>query len=362
MGGDDKGIEQDGELALRVRKPTNRWTVVVFLVGMGAWLFHENNPTWFRDLTDPDPPMQDRRVERTEARSGDGPSIGSPPSREISATASRVSYAELKPVLNQVQPFRRQAACRAAPRIPATAYRAVPKDGVQSGILIEDGHEVAKAWGLAIVKLPVEQLWMAVNDEESYPGTLPVTVSEVFRGEPHKNGRLVFQKMALPGPFADRWWIIKKNAGEEMFTASGGALWEACAENATNPALLTGTPAKRHLKDADPVNWTWAGWTLIPLSENLTLVEYFTWTDPGGSLPAGPASRFASGAVKRTMAKIEELARRYKPEDMLRFTRPDGTPLAKPVDVDGVAEPPAEEVEAQAPEQEEPAPEGAPAP
>ncbi|GEM_PF-1311865 len=338
MTGDQGDTDSDGFVELRVRKPTNRWIVVVFVVGLGAWLVHENYPNLIRDLTDPDPPITDRRGERETT--GEGPSVGPARTTEISATANKVTYAELKPVLNQVQPFRKYRACKAAPRIPATAYRAVPKNGIQSGILINEGHEVAKAWGLAIVNLPAEQMWMAVNDEESYPGTLPVTVSEVFLGEPHKDGRHVFQKMSLPGPFADRWWIIRKNAGQEIFAASEGRIWEACAENATNASLLEGKAVKRHLKEAEPVNWTWAGWTLIPLSENLTLVEYFTWTDPGGSLPAGPASRFASGAVKRTMAKIETLARRYKPEDMLRFTRPDGTPLAKPVDVDGLAEPP----------------------
>ena len=347
---DDVGFKQ-----LRARKPKNHRTVVVFLLGMAAWLVHESYPDLLTDLTHPDPPMQDRRLQQPAATT-EGPSIGAPAVAEISSQAKRITFAELKPVLNEVQGFRKYRACKAAPRIPATAYRAVPKSGVQAGVLFEEGHEVGKAWGLAIMNLPVESMWMAVNDEEAYPGNLPVTVSEVFLGEPHKDGRHVFQKMSLPGPFADRWWIIRKNASEELYSKSAGRVWEACGENATNPALLRGTPTEKHLEDADPVNWSWAGWTLFPLSENLTLVEYFTWTDPGGSLPAGPASRFASGAVKNTMTKIEKLARRYKAEDMLRFTRPDGTPLANPVDVDGVAEPPADPEEGETDNREAPAP------
>lgn len=335
MEGDDTGFE-----ALSVRKPTNRWTAIIFLIGLGAWMLHETKPELVRQWTDPDPPMLDRRGEATSsAASTGGASIGAPPEDAISTTATAATYGELKPVLAVVQGFRKHRACKAAPRIPVSAYRAVSTSGIQSDIQAEEGHEVAKAWGLSLVALPVEQLWMAVNDEESYPGTLPVTVSEVFLGKPHQDGRHVFQKMSLPGPFADRWWIIRKNAGAEIYTRSEGRLWEACAQNATDVNLLKGKPQTRHLAGSEPVNWTYAAWTLIPLSENLTLVEYFTWTDPGGSLPAGPASRFASGAVKRTMAKIEELARKYTAEDMLAYTRPDGTPLAKPVDVDGIAQP-----------------------
>ncbi len=331
MGHDDPDFP-----ALRARKPTNRWIVVVFLVGMVASLLHETHPEWFDRFGESDPPMRER--PESEQPVTEGQSLTEPKTPEIDAKATRVTYAELKPVLNTVNVHRKYRACRAAPRIPATAYRAVPKDSPQSGVLEEPGHEVAKAWGLAIIDLSVEQLWMAVNDEEAYPGTLPVTVSTVFRGEPFENGRHVFQKMTLPGPFSDRWWIIRKTAGVDVFEASGGQMWEACAENATNPSLLRGTPLRGELEDAEPVNWTWAGWMLMPLSENLTLVEYFTWTDPGGSLPAGPASRFASGAVKKTMIKIASLARRYGPADLLRGTRPDGAPLVKEPDtLDGGA-------------------------
>ncbi len=333
MAGDSKG-----PMKLHARKPTNRWIVVIFLVGMGAVVFLETHPTLLSDLVESNPPLQDRRA--AEAGSPGEPQGESVGISSISPTATRVQYSSLKPVLSAIQPLRHHRNCDSAPRIKSTAYRAVLKDGIQSGIQTEKGQGVAKAWGLALIRLPVEQMWMAVNDEESYPGTLPVTVSEVFQGEPYKDGRLVFQKMTLPGPFKDRWWIIKKRAGERLYTATDGRVWEACAQNATDPSLLVGSPLKKHLEGAQPVNWTYASWTLIALSEEITLVEYFTWTDPGGSLPAGPASRFASSAVKRTMAKIEQLARQYKPEDMLHFTRPDGTPLAKPVDVDGLAEPP----------------------
>jgi hypothetical protein len=339
MDSDDKGFVE-----LRVRKPTHRWIVAVFLVGMAAVLANENYPNWLADLLHPDPPILDRRDQAQAER--DGQSIGNPETREIAPSAKRVSYADMKPLLSDLQPLRKHRLCKASPRISATAYRAVPKDGVQSGIHIDAGHSIAKTWGLAIINLPVAYLWMAVNDEEAYPGTLPVTVSKIISGEPHKDGRYVFQKMSFPRPISDRWWIIHKNAGQDLYAVTEGKMWEACAANATNMSRVRGTSVEKYTENADMVNWTWAGWTLIPLSEHLTLVEYFSWTDPGGSVPAGPASRFAAGAVKRTMGKIELLASRYRPEDMARFTKPDGSPLSQP------AEQPAEESQEQPLEQD----------
>ena len=46
----------------------------------------------------------------------------------------------------------------------------------------------------------------------------------------------------------------------------------------------------------------------MALDEQHTLAEYHSWVDPGGSIPAGPASQFATGSIEDTFAQMERFA------------------------------------------------------
>ena len=67
---------------------------------------------------------------------------------------------------------------------------------------------------------------------------------------------------------------------------------------------------------------------MIPIDKKCTLIEYVTYSDPGGFLSV--AQILGAGRVIRdTLEGIERLAREHIPEphDDAHFVRPDGTPM-----------------------------------
>ena len=57
-----------------------------------------------------------------------------------------------------------------------------------------------------------------------------------------------------------------------------------------------------------PIEFAKGAWYLTKLDASHTLVEYWTWTDPGGYVPAGLASSFAAGGIKDTIGSMAKLA------------------------------------------------------
>lgn len=218
--------------------------------------------------------------------------------------------------------LRAMRTARAPAEPPTSAYEGALRKPV-SGFEPVAGT-TAKAWGVAVFELPVEALWMAINDESRMAGRLPVSMSTVVGGEVRKAPRRVFEYMPLP-IVSDRWWVVDVEHNAPMYLASKGRLWEASWTDATGTADLTGR-VKEAAQGGYPVDWTYGSWLLVDLGDGRTVVEYYSWSDPGGSIPAG-ASRFAGGAVRQTLAAIAELAAENVGRDRSGFVRPDGTPL-----------------------------------
>jgi hypothetical protein len=183
----------------------------------------------------------------------------------------------------------------------------------------------AKAWGVLVVDLPVEAVWMAINDEARMAGRLPVSMSTVIGGQARKAPRRVFEYMPLP-IVSDRWWVVDVAHNAALYEASGGRLWEASWSDATAGASLPSGAVGEAAADGHPVDWTYGGWLLVALADGRTVVEYYSWSDPGGAIPAG-ASRFAGGAVRQTLTAIAALAAENVGRDRSGFVRPDGRPL-----------------------------------
>jgi hypothetical protein len=56
------------------------------------------------------------------------------------------------------------------------------------------------------------------------------------------------------------------------------------------------------------VKYVEGAWYLRDLDGNNTLIEYYTWSDPGGSVPAGLASSFSSSSIAKTLDAMVALA------------------------------------------------------
>ena len=64
--------------------------------------------------------------------------------------------------------------------------------------------------------------------------------------------------------------------------------------------------------DMVQVSFTRGSWFLMALDEEHTLAEYHSWVDPGGRIPVGPASQFATGGIEKTFMQMESYAKGQK--------------------------------------------------
>jgi len=233
--------------------------------------------------------------------------------------------------LKKLNPHRIHRGVPQAPRIPDSAYIEALSGGVVSGIEGVEGVAAAKGWGVMVMQHPIEQIWATVNDETIQPGVMPVSHSFVIQGKRWQPERKVFQFMPLPFPISDRWWMTQVHFSSKLYTESEGRIWEMYWSDRTH---LDTPPeqVKDIAEDGVPVAWSRGAWMLIQLDEQTTLVEYYVWSDPGGLLPAGPASKFAAGAVEETLAAMDMLSAKTGKKALAtgRVKAPDSSPVSFP--------------------------------
>jgi len=197
------------------------------------------------------------------------------------------------------------------------------------GELVTD-RDGQKGFGVVLVELPVEVLWRAVNDEDAHDeeGYLPLTRSEVVGGTPRGTTRQVFQageKMGL-----GRWWLTRTTMSAELFEASGGRLWEA-AWDADMKDVDGSRPPVDDPPDLSPIKWSRGAWLLVPVGDSCTLVEHFTWSEPGGFVSMVQGLVLGRALRESVEGMVRLAAERYRtPPDGPPFVRPDGSPLAPP--------------------------------
>lgn len=211
-----------------------------------------------------------------------------------------------------------------APIVPQSAYEDALAGERVAQISRVDGVAAAKAWGVAVVEAPIEEVWMVVNDEGALVEHLPVSTARVVQGNAKIAPRRVFEYLPLP-IISDRWWMSDVVHNAPLYEATEGRAWEQVWTDATTEPVPVDLEATA--EGGIPVAWTTGAWLLISLPSGRTLVEYFVWTDPGGSLPAGPATRFASGAVKDTLKAVQTLTPTAASWPRDQYVRPDGTAL-----------------------------------
>lgn len=208
------------------------------------------------------------------------------------------------------------------------AYASVASGEVQAGVIMVEEEKAGKGWGLVLYDAPVEAVWMAINDQDGVVEGRPVAVSVVVEGPKTGAERLLFQYLEVP-IFKDRWWIVQIHHNAPLYEASQGKVWEQHWTYVDDPPRLPGELGV-YQDSGIQVAWTKGAWLLVDLGDGKTLAEYFAWTDPGGSVPAGPASRFAVGGIKKVLAGIGELAATEAKRPRTGFVRPDQTPLDEP--------------------------------
>lgn len=189
---------------------------------------------------------------------------------------------------------------------------------------VESSRDGDHGVAVAIVALPLESLWRAVNDEGEHAvgDYLLVNRSEIVAGTPRGLERTVFQAGSRMG--LGRWWVTRTRMNADLFGASGGMLWEVTWDGREQPEA----PPVRDPPDLSPVRSTEGAWLLARVDHGCTLVEHFSRSDPGGFV--GVMQGLVLGrALRDAVAGMVDLAaaRYLEPPSGPPFVRPDGDPL-----------------------------------
>ncbi|MEZ4318974.1 MAG: hypothetical protein R3F61_15780 [Myxococcota bacterium] len=209
--------------------------------------------------------------------------------------------------VSETRPLRAKSLMAAEmPTIPDDAYRSAAQGETETGLVDVEGYKAKKAWGVAIVETPIEKYYAAVNDDASKPRYGRLSYTEVLSGGLCGEDRVVF--MYLPvSLMTDRYWVSNVRKNQALLAASNGEVREMTWAT-REPEIPAGKRANDYTQKGMPIEFAKGAWYLTKLDASHTLVEYWTWTDPGGYVPAGLASSFAAGGIKDTIESMSKLA------------------------------------------------------
>jgi hypothetical protein len=197
-----------------------------------------------------------------------------------------------------------------APPIPDAAWRKAAGGAIPTGVAPVPGEKATIGWGVAVLDVPIGRMWGALNEELHHQDLLGLGHVEIVRGAPCADRRRVM--MVLPLPIvSDRWWVVENRENTALQTATAGRARELTWRSVADPAAEALSPEARAAVDgAIPVRVNQGAWWLVDLDGTHTLAEYHAWSDPGGDLPAGAASRFANSTIASTIEKLAAYAER----------------------------------------------------
>lgn len=228
----------------------------------------------------------------------------------LTALAQAVDADALLARVDEIAPLRTHRRTAQAPSFTADDYRRAASGRVVTGLFPVEGHAAKVAWGLAVVDVGIEALWAGINSEQDQLDLLPVTRIELVGGRECESGREVL--FVLPVPvITDRWWINRNTYNAPLADASGGAVREFLWESLSDPSSHAMSEAARaEVEGLVPLSFNRGAYFLVALDPGHTLVEYHSWVDPGGRVPAGAASMFATSGIEDTIEAMRTYAKR----------------------------------------------------
>jgi hypothetical protein len=208
--------------------------------------------------------------------------------------------------LAEIAPLRPQRIEANAPVIDTANIRKAAGGAIVSGL------EGRRAWGVAVLSVPIGQLWAGLNDETRHPGFTAVEYSELLSGKPCESGRAVLQFLPVP-VVADRWWIGHLRSNAALARASGNSVRELAWKSTVDPAEVTSASGKKIIGEGVPIGSTRGAWLLVAIDRFSTYVEYYSNTDPGAGVPSSISSRLAVGGVKSAIEAMQRFAKEGRP-------------------------------------------------
>lgn len=113
--------------------------------------------------------------------------------------------------------------------------------------------------------------------------------------------------MRVPG-IDDRGWVTVLTPNARLQTSTGGNAWELVWRSAPDGADVRSERGRALIADATMLAFTQGAWLLVAIDAHRTLVELYSWVDPGGRLAPSLASAFAGETMRPTFTQIERMA------------------------------------------------------
>ncbi len=227
------------------------------------------------------------------------------------ALAATADLARVQERLEEVSPLMGLRLAETRPPIPDAAWTKAAAGEVATGIAEVEGHEAKIGWGVAVVEVAIDRFWRGLNDELYHQELLGMGHIELVRGSVCQDRRHVMMLLPLP-LVSDRWWVVENRYARALEQKSGGSVRELSWHQVKVEASELSETAQGLVEDAVPLAFNTGAWLLVALEEQ-TLVEYHAWSDPGGDIPAGPASSFASASIEDTIRTMERYATDNEP-------------------------------------------------
>lgn len=150
--------------------------------------------------------------------------------------------------------------------------------------------------------LPISRAlaWLTLTDDHLDDDVAELT--EVLLDGRWTTPKVIYQRIDLPWPFADRHYVL---VSENNPALAAAGVWER-AWHVDNTRL----PGARPLTDAaafdaaTPLPDNRGSWLLVPIDPGHTLAVYQAWTDLGGAIPADAAQGWARASVDDLYASL----------------------------------------------------------
>ncbi len=206
-----------------------------------------------------------------------------------------------------VDPLRSLRLADPLPPPSLEAYARAATGEIVTGLVPGAAGEPHRAWAVAVLDVPIEALWAAVNDELGFAGDAWGGDGAVVRGQACADGRASLVSMPVP-LFPDRWWVVGYRHAEDLARASDGAVRELSWREEPRPPHRLPAAVEAVVADGAQVTISRGAWLLVALDRGHTLVEYQLQSDAGGGLPGALAGPFCAGAIRDTLSAMEARA------------------------------------------------------
>lgn len=205
------------------------------------------------------------------------------------------------------------------------AFDRAQLEKLAKGEIVRQRHPVAgteRVLGAVWTPVDRELLWVAIQDEAHF--SMVEGIVEQILPQSTPQSKLLYQRLDLPWPVADRQWVIDIRDNARLAAASADRVWE----RAWDLSPLRGSTLE--LPDAvwTPVNQ--GGFALVNAAGGSIFV-YHVRSAIGGNVPEAAVAQWSASAVGNVLEAVIDRSGKIPGHYVaghLPVHRPDGTPIA----------------------------------